>query len=250
VREHDETDGAVRHRQPAFERPAARRDRHVAVASMVPVRARVTARRNALLGRLEQPDDDLVGDRFEVAVPGADRQEGIRCLEADHVVREAARPREGIEGSDRYGEDDPARPPCASHLDRRARGGTRRDAVVHEDHGPAPDRERVGPSTERSRATLDLRTCPSLDRRELVGRDAGAAQDVVVQDTHALFADGSHRELGLERHTQLANDHDVERRPEPSGHQRDGHTASWHSEHNGVGNGVPGECLGESTTGV
>ncbi|BDZ46780.1 hypothetical protein GCM10025866_26890 [Naasia aerilata] len=71
-----------------------------------------------------------------------------------------------------------------------------------------------------------------LDRVELLGTHPEASDDVAVQHAHAALADGSHRELGIERRAELADEEDVEGRTEHPCHLgRHRHTAAGEPEH-------------------
>lgn len=55
------------------------------------------------------------------------------------------------------------------------------------------------------------------DHRELGVVDAVCPHHVVVDHDRAVFADGTHRELAVPRHAQLADQDHVDRRPDRPG---------------------------------
>ena len=64
---------------------------------------------------------------------------------------------------------------------------------------------------------MDLGAFSCLGRGELAGGDRGGADDLAVDDPHPVLTDGAHGQLGLERHPELADDDDVQRRAEGAG---------------------------------
>ena len=66
--------------------------------------------------------------------------------------------------------------------------------------------------------SLEFDALPRLDRPHLRGRESGPTDDVVVDHTHPRLTDGPHREFGLERYPELADQDDVERSVEGAGH--------------------------------
>ena len=87
----------------------------------------------------------------------------------------------------------------------------RRDAVIDHDRGTADE----GPTRLMAPKTpgppFELGSFRSLHRGHLVLSDPGHGEHLVIQDPHAILADGAHSELGLIRHTKLAHDDHVER---------------------------------------
>ena len=92
------------------------------------------------------------------------------------------------------------------------------DAVVDDDHRPPPERHRCPPAAEPGDSALELGPLAGLYLGELVGGHAGHPEDPFVDDSGTAFADGAHRQLGLEGHAQLADHDHVEGRVEGSGH--------------------------------
>ena len=137
--------------------------------------------------------------------------------------------------SDGYREHDL---PCtmgAGDLERSASRASGRDPVVDDDHRPALERDHRPIAAVRSDAALELGALTGLDHHELVRGHLGDLQDVRIQDAHALFPDRAHTQLRLERHAELANDHDVEWCVEGASHfERDGHTAAGECQHHGM----------------
>ena len=84
---------------------------------------------------------------------------------------------------------------------------------------------------EANGTQFELAAFTLLDGRELVRRHPRGTDDFVVQDAHAALADRTHRELGLERNTELADEDHVEGRSEFCGNLvRDGNPAARQTE--------------------
>ncbi|SLH64849.1 Uncharacterised protein [Mycobacteroides abscessus subsp. abscessus] len=89
----------------------------------------------------------------------------------------------------------------------------------------------------------------------LVGLHLGAAgigderphQDLVVDDTHAVFAQRAEHQLRLVGHPQFAYHRHVQRRTERGRHLvGDRHTAAGHTENHGVGSVEPAHSLDQT----
>ena len=116
----------------------------------------------------------------------------------------------------------------------------------------------VRPSTGDRRGVAPELTCPPrqfgalalLDRGDLIGRRAYGLHDALVEEPDATLADRTHRQLGLGRCAELADDDHVERRGECERDlERHRNPASWQAEHDdgttpGIIVGTPGRTLG------
>src|SRR5205814_10070541 len=107
-----------------------------------------------------------------------------------------------------------------------------RDPVVDHDRRPAGQCDTESVTSKTSGSPFELYSLPLLDRGELVIGDTGECLDAVVDDAHAVFADSAHGELGLEGHSELPHDDDVEWSIErPSDLERDGHAPPAQAQH-------------------
>ena len=193
-------------------------------------------------GRLCQQFAHLVvGYLVKVGVHLADRFEPAGIV--THTTSSAS-PRELTArrcGTDRYGHHHP-RGLCGP--DRAHRGphaGAGGDAVVDEER-PCSDEDRrwtaLPVGVLAAAQFLGLAVDHALQR--LVG-DVQAGDQLVVHHDPATGRDGAHRELFPLRHTELADQKDVERRPETEGHlPADGNAAACKPEHQQVISAVIG----------
>ena len=100
---------------------------------------------------------------------------------------------------------------------------------------------------------LELGAFPLLDRIEVEPNEPGRPDDVHVVDPHASLPHRCHGELRLERHAQLPDDDDVQRRTEVTGDlERHGHATARKSEDDGIGGteAGPAHHAGQETTGL
>ena len=85
------------------------------------------------------------------------------------------------------------------------------------------------------RTPFQLLVLGVLDLAQLLRRDAGAGDHVVVEDAHPALADRAHRQFRLPRHPQFADEHDVQIAAQRRGDLfRDGHTPARQAEHEGA----------------
>jgi hypothetical protein len=71
-----------------------------------------------------------------------------------------------------------------------------------------------------------------LDRGQFLLGDPGDADDFRVEDLYAVLADGAHAQLWLERHPELADDDDIQRRAQGTGDlEGDRHAAARKAKH-------------------
>jgi hypothetical protein len=91
----------------------------------------------------------------------------------------------------------------------------------------------------------------ALDLGEIRRRDGAELQHIVVEYPRAVFADRAHRDFGLARKAELADDEHIERRIECLGHLGgDRYPAPWESEHHRSIEFPSCERLGETSTRV
>src|SRR5215218_5656087 len=201
--EHDPS-RALGHAQVPFELDRTGRDPHRAFLLTEP-------------GSHEQLDDLFVRGLGEVPVPETYRPEVRRRLQADELVHLGAEQLGRLGGAHGRGEDEA---PGFSLAERRNRSPGRhagREAVVHQDHGSAPD-VGLGPlAPEVAQPALHLRRLPLRDSLQVIVGDAEAPHDVLVEDANAAGGDGADAELGLPRRPQLARDEHLQRHPQSAG---------------------------------
>ena len=200
---------------------------------------------------MQQPHHLLVGRLTKVRVPLTDGVERLGSLDADHLVSFALELRNGVAWCDGDCEQRAAR---ALRLRDSERGASRTpggQAVVDHDDRPPRQGDRRPAAPEQLRAALGFRPLAALDRRDLLGREAGESYDFLVEDAHAALTDRAHRELRLERDTEFADDDDVQRRAQrPGDLGRDGNAPSRQSDHDAVLVPEVRHCLGEPPAGL
>ena len=102
--------------------------------------------------------------------------------------------------------------PCARatwHGGARRRAGG--DAIVHDHRCTAAQVQTGAVAPVAPRPPLQLDPLLPLDGTHVDGAEGGRRHDVLVLHPHPVLADGSHRQLGLERDPELPHDDDVER---------------------------------------
>lgn len=185
--------------------------------------------------RLGQKGEDLVvGGRRDVTVVAPHGPERVAGA-GQHDLVGPVHAAEHVDMPDGRRHHDPGGTEVARDLACHPRGRTRRDPVVDDDRRTTIEGERVAPPAQATDPHLELRALQLLDRAHLALGDPGAGDEVLVEHLVPTFADGAHRELGLERQPELAHHDDVERGAEGSGHldgNRD--TTPGHTEHDDV----------------
>ena len=90
-------------------------------------------------------------------------------------------------------------------------GGSSGDAVVDNHGDPPRQRDPVTTAAEAFHPALQFHPLLTVDRVDVVAVEVGLAHDGIVEQPHAVLADGAKSQFGLERHTELAHHEDVER---------------------------------------
>ena len=142
-----------------------------------------------------------------------------------------------------------------TELTRNPAGGERRRAgrhpVVDENRGLAVQASCGARRSGTNGTPFELRGVRVARRSRLVRRHPRGTDDFVVQDAYAALADRTHRELGLERHTELADEDHVEGRCELCGNLvRDGNPAARQTEDDDPFTAKVPESSGQATSGV
>ncbi len=209
-------------------------------------RDRVVRRR-----RCQQPHDLVVGGLREVGIELTDCEEVLGRGEGDHLVGDISQRGDGGVRSDGRGHDDTTSPLCARHLARSARSRAGRDAIVDDQRGASRQRNTVARTAKPCGAARELLAFACLDLADLGSGNAGHGDNLLVEDADIAFADRAHRELGLERHAELAHDDDVEGSLQLLGDlKRDRDAPARQSEYDEILVGKGSEPLGESVTGI
>jgi hypothetical protein len=138
--------------------------------------------------------------------------------------------------------------PC--HVDGRTGRRTGRDPVVDDDHRSPVQRDPRGGGAIRAHTAVELGELAGLHGLERRRRRAGGTYDVVVDDPGAVLADRTGRELGVGRHTELADDDHVEWCVQRVGDgRRDRHAASRDSQDDDIHRHAAVECRAELASG-
>jgi hypothetical protein len=98
------------------------------------------------------------------------------------------------------------------YLTRGSGGRPGGDPVIDYNDCLSFDRHWNPATPEALGSPLQLDPLPFLYRSQLFRRDAGHPDDLGVEDPHATLTDGTHPQLRLERHPQLADNDDVKGR--------------------------------------
>ena len=173
-----------------------------------------TRRRIASMCSFEEVDNRLIIDLPEVVVPLADRAQPRWLFDADDLVGVLGQRAHGFRGGDGHRQHDPRCAVCSGDVAGGAGGRAGGDAVVDEHRGTAGEVDaRCGPA-ELVGPPLQLLALASFDSGEVGLGGPGETDDLVVDDADTIFADRPHRQLGLTRDSDLADDDDVEGRVE------------------------------------
>jgi hypothetical protein len=123
---------------------------------------------------------------------------------------------------------------------------------IDQDHGAPLQVGRRAIAAEELLAPLELALLLRGDAIDDALGNPERAHDRFVEDAHAAAADGTHGELGMTGHAQLAHDEHIERRAELARHLRgDGHATARKTEHDHVGApGIRAQRIGEDAPGV
>ena len=101
-------------------------------------------------------------------------------------------------------------------------------------------------------ATFELEALPDGDLFDQRVGNPQVANQVAAQDLNATGGDGAHRELGMTRHTEFADEEHVKRRLQ-SGRDlvRHRNTSSWKAQHEDVrAAGVLRQLVGQLSSGI
>ena len=108
------------------------------------------------------------------------------------------------------------------------------DPVVHNDGAAALEVEPGAAFSIARGAPIELTALPLLDRLELDRADGARPDGFLVLHPYPVLSDGPHRQLGLERNTQLSHDDDVEGCAQNQTHfSSDRHAATGQPEDDG-----------------
>ena len=161
-------------------------------------------------------------------VPETDGVERFRRRDADDLVGDSAQPLAGFTRADRHGHDDARRRLLAKRQNRRLHRRSGRQAVVDEDDGAIADDGSLPTAAIQHVATFQLEP---LAHRHLLDQRMGNAEvanQILAEHFDATCGDRAHRELGMTRHAEFADEEDVQRRLQPRRHfARHRNTASW-----------------------
>ena len=140
----------------------------------------------------------------------------------------------------RHRDDDGARPPRPHRLDGRPHRRPGRETVVHEHDGLSAQLERRPVAAVGELPPGQLRPLPLRHADDDLLVQPQLAHDLLVEDADAAARDCPHRQLRLPREPELADEKDVERRPQRAGDlARHRHTAARQAEHDHVVAGLP-----------
>jgi uncharacterized protein (DUF1697 family) len=153
--------------------------------------------------------------------------------------------------ADRCRDHDPLGTELPCHCARGAHAGAGCDAVVDDHRRFAVQVFARSHGSNMSGARIDRGAFPCFDPSERFRGNVTHAAHVFVENAYAVFSDGSHREFGLTRYAEFANDDHVERCVERVRHFR-GHrnTAARKAEHDDVVAGEVRELRSKLPAGV
>ena len=187
--------------------------------------------------RVEQRNHFLVVDLVGVSVVHADRPEGTRLRQADHVVDQLRQFGDRVVRRNRHGQHHLGRSHAAQRFQGSAHCGAGGDAVVDDDDRPAGNSESGQAVPIRLASPDDLAALLS-DLALDIGMVAfGRLRRAFVDHHRRWFAlgDGGHGKLRITWRADLAHDQQIHRRGQRErhlgGHR---HAAAWQGEHQGV----------------
>src|SRR4051812_35559267 len=151
-----------------------------------------------------------VRDLREIVVRGSDGRQRPAPAGAHDLVGEVAQHLAHVRRADGYGDHDPLGLPGAHRERRNAHRGARCEPVIHEDHRPPADLHGSAPAPVGVLTALELTPLVHCDARDLLVADAEVRDDRGVQDAGAVTGDRAHRQLLAPRHTELADEVDVQ----------------------------------------
>ncbi len=196
--------------------------------------------------RQEFVDIDLA-DGGEVAIPTAHRSERVRLLQAHDDVGVYPQVVDHIGRSDRRRHGDTGGTSCTSDRDGGTDRGAGGDAVVDDDNEATLDVDARADGANRAEQSVEVASFTLLDFGELLVVDPRRPDHVVVDHSHAVLADRSHRQLGLSWHSDLADHDDVERCVDHrSDFCSDGNATAREPEHHRIFQFQPGDFDGEA----
>jgi hypothetical protein len=97
-------------------------------------------------------------------------------------------------------------------------GGSRREAVVHQDHGAAADIRRRTTAAVKALAPRQLLPFARRDRIDHLLGNAKAFDELMVEHAHATSRDRPHRQFLIAGDAELADHKDVQRCTECAGY--------------------------------
>jgi hypothetical protein len=198
-----------------------------------PARVEVLATRDGLL--TDELPHLVVCRLVEALIPQADRLKRLRRDSAHDLVGFAAQSLARFHCADRNRDNEARWFQSAKGDYRGLHRRARRQAVVDDEDDAAANLWTRTPLTIERIAAIELEAFPYGDLLNSGMGNVEIPNQVIAEDFHATFGDGAHCQLGVPRHTKLADEEDVERRRELARDLgRDRHAAARQREHDNV----------------
>jgi hypothetical protein len=167
---------------------------------------------------LQARDDLVVGGLGEIGIELSDAVEGLRRVNADEGVGGTYEPAGPIWWCHWNGQDDMSRAVFSGNLTGGSCCRPGSDAVIDDDDRSSFERDGLPIAPEPPSPPFQFGPLPLVHGSQVCRRNPGHPDHVGVEDPNAPFADGTHCQLGLKRHSQLANKDDVQGRGQPACH--------------------------------
>jgi hypothetical protein len=152
-------------------------------------------------------------------------------METNNLIYVAPNPPEGLRRGDGHARNNPFRLFCSYSVGCSQHACSRRQTIVHQDHGALTNSQPGSSLTIQPLTTLNLQPlsrCYVVNHR---GRQSQLRDQTVVQHPNAATCDGANRQLFAARQSELSNEKNVQLRAQRSGNfKADGNSTPWKSK--------------------
>ncbi len=162
-------------------------------------------------GGCESLDHLFIRRLVKALVPFPDGERGSSTHERHNALSDCLHSFHCLDTPNRYGDDEACCTSPASHLTRREGAGTGRQAIVDDDDGSSLKLHRRLCATVQKNSSLKFRALVGRCAGELLRRNPEKLQGPPLSDYNTVFADGSHGELKMSRHTDLSHHNYIQR---------------------------------------
>ena len=152
----------------------------------------------------------LIGRLREICIELRHAEEGLWRVHTHELVGVACKTIGQITWRHGYSENDAGRATRPGYLTRGSGSRPGSYSVIDYNDSRTVDRHRNSTTPVAPGSSLQLDPLPLLHRSHVFRRDARHPDDLTIEDPNVILPDGTHTQLRLEGHPELADHDDVE----------------------------------------